>query len=76
MTTQKPKRDKGIMRAMLAKSHDIDFTKEVFQLSHSQRIGLSDMAKAVGYRKSVSSSLSLGAAFFVYLVRGIDEVTA
>jgi hypothetical protein len=42
---------------------------DVHTLTTSQRVELAGMAKATGYRKSISSSLSLGSAFFVYLCK-------
>lgn len=66
-------RDKALLRTMLENSVKINFKADVHTLSHSQRTALQDMAKSVGYRKSVSSSLSLGAAFFVYLARGTED---
>lgn len=64
------KRDKTTIRAALAASHQIDFTADVFTLSHSQRVALVDAAKACGYRKSITSCLTLGGAFFQYLAKG------
>jgi hypothetical protein len=60
---------KDAVRKELAASHGIDWTQNVFTLSQSQRTALHDMAKAVGYRKPVSSYFSLGTAYFNYLAR-------
>lgn len=66
------KRDKAALRATLAAApHKVDFTLDPYQLTHSQRSALHDTARSVGYRKSVSSCLSLGAAFFVYLAKDL-----
>lgn len=63
---------KDAMRAELSKlPHEIDFGKSVYELSASQRCALSDMAKAVGYRKPVTSMHTLGGAFFCYLERDV-----
>lgn len=70
------KRDKQAIRAALVVSDKIDFTADVFALSHSQRCALRDAAKAHGYRKSITSCLSTGAAFFVYLVKELDAAPA
>lgn len=55
--------------------HAIDFTADVMTLSQSQRGALSDMAKAVGYRKPITSMHTLGGAFFCYLSRDVKEAT-
>jgi len=58
------------MRAALVASHEIDFAADCHTLTQSQRCALADMAKAVSWRKSPTSPLSTGLAFFVYLSRG------
>jgi hypothetical protein len=66
--------DKPTIRAALdaGESGPFNWTADVHTLTNSQRVDLVAMAKSVGYRKSVSSSLSLGSAFFVYLGKGMD----
>jgi len=64
---------KEAMRFYLAKHHAIDFTADVFTLYSDQRGALVEMAKAVSWRKSISSPLSLGAAFFVYLAKDVKQ---
>lgn len=61
---------KAAIRAHLAKKAGIDFAADPHTLRQSQRCALSDMAKAVSWKKSISASLSTGLAFFVYLSRG------
>lgn len=58
-------------RAHLEKNDNIRFNKSPFELSHSERVALHDMAKAVSWRKSPASCLSLGAAFYVYLSKDL-----
>lgn len=67
-------RDKKQLRTMLdaGESGPFNWKADPHTLTNSQRVDLSAMAKTIGYRKSVSSSLSLGAAFFVYLCKGMD----
>lgn len=60
-------------RAHLAKHSDMRFDLDPHQLTHSQRIDLHDMAKAVCWRKSICSSLSLGAAYYVYLCKDVAK---
>lgn len=48
----------------------LSFDLDPHAVPFSMRGELADMAKAVGYRKSISSCLSLGSAFYVYLSRG------
>lgn len=57
------------MRAHLGETNDLRFDLDPHELTFSQRSALSDMAKAVSWRKSPTSCLSLGAAFYVYLSR-------
>lgn len=65
---------RATIRAMLAKSDALVFGNDPHTLSFSQRSALQDMARAVSWRKSITSCLSLGAAFYVYLSR--DAATA
>lgn len=57
------------IRAHMSAAEEIDFTADPHALRISQQCALSDMAKAISWRKSPSSPLSLGLAFFVYLSR-------
>lgn len=68
------KRDKQLLRDLLdAGPHGpLDWKADPHSLSASHRMVLINMAKTIGYRKSVSSSLSLGTAFFMYLCKGMD----
>lgn len=50
-----------------AKAYGIDFSKDVFQISISDKSYLSELATKAGYRKSKSTGLSTGGAFFVHL---------
>lgn len=63
----------AIRTELSAEPHNIDFSADPFTLYNSQRIVLADMAKAVGYRKPITSYFSLGAAFFVYLAKGRND---
>jgi hypothetical protein len=67
-TLEGSKRREAI-RAHMRAADDIDFTADPHSLRISQQCALSDMAKAVGWRKSSTSPLSLGLAFYVYLSR-------
>jgi hypothetical protein len=60
-------------RAHLAKHSGLTFNLDPHQLSFSQRIDLHDMAKAVCWRKSICSSLSFGAAYYVYLCKDVAK---
>lgn len=67
------KKDKALMRAaVVARTGPIDWRADVHTLTNSQRVDLTEIAKQFGYRKSTSSYFSLGAAFFVYLSKGMD----
>ena len=52
-----------------AKEYGIDFAKDVFELSISDKSFMAELAKRAGYRKSRTSTLSRGSAFFVHLVK-------
>ena len=71
-TMEGPARREAV-RAHLIKHDGINFNKGPFELSHSERSALHDMAKAVSWRKSPASSFSLGAAFFVYLAKDVAK---
>lgn len=60
---------RAAIRAHLAADAGLSFGNDPHTLSFSQRSALHDMARAVCWRKSISSCLSLGAAFYVYLSR-------
>ena len=60
---------RAAIRRHLAADAGLSFGNDPHTLSHSQRSALHDMARAVCWRKSISSCLSLGAAFYVYLSR-------
>jgi len=64
---------KSAMRAHLANIEGIDFRADPHTLTFAQQCALSDMAKAVSWRKSITSPLSLGLAFFVYLARDVSQ---
>lgn len=59
------------MRAHLAEHAEIDFKADCHTLTFAQQCALSEMAKAVSWRKAITSPLSLGLAFFVYLARDV-----
>lgn len=59
------------VRAHLAQSLGLVWNKSPFELTHTERTALDEMARAVGWRKSIASSLSLSAAFYVYLSREV-----
>lgn len=61
------KRDKAAIRAKLTASDGIDFTASGLVMSHSQRVAVANEAKRCGYRKSISSRLTMAGAFFEYL---------
>ena len=54
-----------------AKAEGIDFEKDVYQISISDKSFMADLAKEAGYKKSASSCLSTGSAFFVHLKKYI-----
>lgn len=60
---------RAAIRKQLSESEKLVFGNDPHTLSFSQRSALNDMARAVCWRKSISSCLSLGAAFYVYLSR-------
>jgi hypothetical protein len=64
-------------RAHLAQSHGINFAaNDPHGLTVSQQVALSDMARAVCWRKSAASPLSVGMAFYVYLARDAKPANA
>lgn len=66
---------RAAIRRALADNAGLTFGNDPHTLSFSQRSALNDMARAVCWRKSISSCLSLGAAFYVYLSRDAGKVT-
>ncbi len=54
-----------------AKAEGIDFSKDVFEISMSDKSAMAELAKLAGYKKSASSCLSTGSAFFVHLKKYI-----
>ena len=64
---------KTAIRSHLARTDGIDWKADPHTLTQSQRCALSDMAKAVSWRKSITSPLSLGLSFFVYLSRDVVQ---
>jgi len=60
---------RAAIRAELDKSLGLKFGNDPHTLSFSERVALQDVARAVCWRKSITSCLSLGAAFYVYLSR-------
>ena len=68
-----PERRKA-MRDHLTKAHAVDFSADVHAVPISALNACADMAKAVCWRKSISSSMSTGAAFFVYLAREVQPI--
>jgi hypothetical protein len=60
---------RAAVRSHMVKVEGIDFTADPHALRISQQCALADMAKAISWRKSPTSPLSLGLAFFVYLAR-------
>lgn len=64
---------KAAMRAHLSKHDGVTFGLDPHSIPMSQQCALADMAKAVSWKKSISSSLSLGLAFYVYLSRDVGQ---
>ena len=64
------------IRAHLAESDKINFTADPHSLAQSQQCALADMARAVCWRKSITSCMSLGLAFYVYLSRDAGKGVA
>lgn len=61
-------------RAHLVKHHGVDFSHgDPHGVGISGLTACADMAKAICWRKRVSSSMSLGAAFYVYLCRDVAQ---
>jgi hypothetical protein len=63
---------KAAMRAHLSKHDGVLFGMDPHAIPFSQQCALAEMAKAVSWKKSISSSLSLGLAFYVYLSRDVQ----
>lgn len=66
---------KAAMREFLTKSSGdgINFNADVHAIPSSGLVACATMAKAIKYKKSPASSLSLGAAFFCYLARDLQH---
>jgi len=64
---------KSAMRYHLTKYSGVDFAADVHSVPVSALNDVAAMAKAVCWRKSVASSMSLGAAFFTYLARDVAQ---
>ena len=67
---------RAAIRRHLAGADKIDFTADPHSLAISQQCALADMARAVCWRKSITSCMSLGLAFFVYLSRDAGKGAA
>jgi hypothetical protein len=52
------------------KADGLQFGLDPHTISNAHRLALADLAKVCGYRKPVSSGLSLATCFYVYLSRG------
>lgn len=50
----------------------VEFGKDVNTIPGPLKSAVADMAKVCGYRKPITCPLSLGAAFYVYLSRGVS----
>lgn len=62
---------KTAMRAYLRQSYGLEFGLDPHAITMSQQCALADLAKAVSWKKSITSPLSLGLAFYVYLSRDV-----
>lgn len=67
---------RAAIRRHLAGAEQIDFAADPHSLAISQQCALADMARAVCWRKSITSCMSLGLAFFVYLSRDAGKGVA
>lgn len=50
-----------------AKTYGIDFSKDVFEISISDKSFMAELAKKARYKKSKTSCVSTGSAFFLNL---------
>jgi hypothetical protein len=64
------------MRAHLTTAHGLRFGLSHEDLTRDQRAALEEMAKAVSWRKGISCRLTLAAAFYVYLSRGVSTTSS
>lgn len=64
---------KAAMRAHLIKVDAVVFGLDPHGVTWSQQLALAEMAKVVAWKKSISSPLSLGLAFYVYLSRDVAK---
>ena len=59
--------NKAKARDELHQAEGIDFSANVYTLSHAQLSALADKAREVGYRKPKNANASTGNYFFAYL---------
>lgn len=64
------------MRAHLTTAHAVRFAGSHEELTRAQRAALEEMAKAVSWRKGIACRLTLAAAFYVYLSRGVTTTSS
>ena len=50
-----------------ARTYGIDFSKDVFEISISDKSYMAELARKAGYKKSKSACLSTGSCFFLNL---------
>ncbi|TKW76785.1 MAG: hypothetical protein DI543_19150 [Bradyrhizobium icense] len=67
---------RAAIRRYLAAQESIPFDADPHTLKSSQQCALADMARAVCWRKSITSCMSLGLAFYVYLSRDAGKGAA
>lgn len=67
---------KAAMRDYLTSAHGVVFGIDPHAVPSSHMQALHDMAKAVCWRKSISSPCSLGHAFYRYLSRDVEPSRA
>lgn len=65
---------RAAIRAHMLDALNMKWDKSPYELTSSERTALDEMAKAVGWRKSIASPLSLSAAFYVYLCRDAAKI--
>lgn len=53
------------------KAHGVNFAHEPHALTSEHRQLIALVAKTVGYRKPIGNGFNIGAAYFVYLSRGL-----
>lgn len=62
---------KVAVREHLFETSGVKFGQDVHTLSGAAKSAVADMAKVCGFQKPIGCPLSLGAAFYNYLSRGI-----